>query len=136
MPAILTCVVRRKLGLSMGEKHWSLRELAARILAKICDRYGGNYNTLQPRITRNLMSCFMDTSKSLYTHYGCIVAMGALGREVIRAILVPNLKTYSDLLSSYANDPDLIKRGAAARCYNTIVVCLNDVLSYAHKCYI
>ncbi|RGB27301.1 hypothetical protein C1646_769294 [Rhizophagus diaphanus] len=121
MPAILTCVVRRKLGLSMGEKHWSLRELAARILAKICDRYGGSYNTLQPRITRNLMSCFMDTSKSLYTHYGCIVAMGALGREVIRTILVPNLKTYGDLLSTYANDLDPIKRDAAARCYNTIV---------------
>ncbi|RIA97671.1 hypothetical protein C1645_871171 [Glomus cerebriforme] len=121
MPAILTCVVRRKLGQSIEEKHWSLRELAARILAKICDRYGGSYNTLQPRITRNLMSCFMDTSKSLYTHYGCIVAMGALGREVIRTILVPNLKTYGDLLSTYANDPDLTKRDAASRCYNTIV---------------
>ncbi|CAI2172979.1 10231_t:CDS:2 [Funneliformis geosporum] len=129
MPAILTCVVRRKLGLSMSDKHWSLRELGARILAKICDRYGGSYNDLQPRITRNLMSSFMDTSKSLFTHYGCIVAMGALGREVIRSILVPNLKTYGDLLSTYANDPDQIKRDAANRCYKTIV----DILAKLKK---
>ncbi len=70
----------------------------------------------------------MDTSKSLFTHYGCIVAMGALGREVIRSILVPNLKIYGDLLSTYANDPDPIKRDAATKCYNTIVVCFNTYL--------
>ncbi|RHZ44765.1 hypothetical protein Glove_709g16 [Diversispora epigaea] len=114
MPAILTCVVRKKIGVDF-DKHWETRELAAHILAKICDRFGASYNTLQPRITRTLLSAFTDPSKSLSTHYGCIVAMGALGREVIRSILVPNLKTYSEILSLHKNSPE------ALRCYNAIV---------------
>ncbi|CAG8717225.1 5395_t:CDS:2, partial [Acaulospora morrowiae] len=116
MPAILTCVVRRKIGVDPDNSHWEIRELAAHILAKICDRYGASYNTLQPRITRVLLSAFTDSSKSLSTHYGCIVAMGALGREVIRSILVPNLKTYAEILS--LNNVSDVK---AMRCYNAIV---------------
>lgn len=115
MPAILTCIVRKKIGVD-SDKHWETRELAAHILAKICDKFGTSYNTLQPRITRTLLSTFTDQSKSLSTHYGCIVAMGGLGREVIRSILVPNLKTYSEILSLHKNSAE------AVRCYNAIVV--------------
>ncbi|CAG8434714.1 7800_t:CDS:2 [Diversispora eburnea] len=108
MPAILTCAVRKKIGVDF-DKHWETRELAAHILAKICDRFGASYNTLQPKIIRTLLSAFTDPSKSLSTHYGCIVAMGALGREVIRSILVPNLKTYSEILSLQKNNREALQ---------------------------
>ncbi|CAG8835118.1 23774_t:CDS:2, partial [Racocetra persica] len=116
VPAILTCVVRKKFGLD-PEYHWRIRDSAARVLAKICDRFGMEYNTLQPRVIKTLLSALIDQTKSLSTHYGCIVALGALGREVIKTILVPNLKTYSEILEQRKK----LDKNKAERCENTIM---------------
>ncbi|CAJ0912903.1 11932_t:CDS:10 [Entrophospora sp. SA101] len=97
MPAILTCILRNNLGVhdnSSSELQWQIRELAARIIAKICDRYGGTYITI-----------------------------GAMGREAIRNILVPNLKKYETVLNKYSNDSVL--GGVVTRNYNAIL----DILS-------
>ncbi|CAG8507264.1 4231_t:CDS:2 [Racocetra fulgida] len=99
------------------EYHWRIRDSAARVLAKICDRFGLEYNTLQPRVIKTLLSALIDQTKTLSTHYGCIVALGALGREVIKTILVPNLKTYSEILEQRKK----LDKNKAERCENAIM---------------
>ncbi|RIB06222.1 hypothetical protein C2G38_2278195 [Gigaspora rosea] len=116
VPAILTCVVRKKFGPD-PDYHWKIRDSAALVLAKICDRFGMEYNTLQPRVIKTLLSALTDPTKSLSTHYGCIVALGALGREVVKTILVPNLKTYSEILEQRKK----VDKNKAERCENAIL---------------
>nr|CAG8609595.1 11160_t:CDS:10 [Entrophospora candida] len=154
MPAILTCILRNNLGVhdnSSSELQWQIRELAARIIAKICDRYGGTYSSLQTRITKLLIEALNDNvnnnddqhdnqhryqnryhhnhhnhhrqHNNLYSHYGSIVTIGAMGREAIRNILVPNLKKYETVLNKYSNDSVL--GGVVTRNYNAIL----DILS-------
>jgi hypothetical protein len=82
------------------EDHWSLREFAALLTAEICRKYGDAYHTLQPRITKTLLHAFLDPSKPLTTHYGAIMGLGMLGKEVVRVLLLPNVKAYGKLIES------------------------------------
>ncbi|KAF9984663.1 hypothetical protein BGZ75_003759 [Mortierella antarctica] len=98
MPAILTCIVGKRLGETPQEDHWSLRSTATDILLLICRRYGTSYHTLQPRITRTLLRAFLDPEKALTTHYGAILGLSRLGNEVFKTLVLPNLKTYSTVI--------------------------------------
>ncbi|KAI8909251.1 hypothetical protein BC831DRAFT_228099 [Entophlyctis helioformis] len=91
IPAILTCVVVKKLSAAASENHWSLRLYAAQLASHICVHYGGSYQTLQPRITKTLLRAFLDPLKPLATVYGSLAALAALGREVVEALIVPNV---------------------------------------------
>ncbi|KAG0214040.1 hypothetical protein BGX28_002906 [Mortierella sp. GBA30] len=98
MPAILTCVVGKRLGETPQEDHWSLRSTATDILLLICHKYGTSYHTLQPRITRTLLRAFLDPEKALTTHYGAILGLSRMGPEVFKTLVLPNLKTYSNVI--------------------------------------
>lgn len=98
MPAILTCIVGKRLGETPQEDHRSLRSTATDILLLICRRYGSSYHTLQPRITRTLLRAFLDPEKALTTHYGAILGLSRMGNEVFKTLVLPNLKTYSTVI--------------------------------------
>ncbi|KAJ1679226.1 histone H4-like TAF Taf6, SAGA complex subunit [Spiromyces aspiralis] len=98
MPALLTCLVGKTLCESPEEDHWSLRNKAAMMIAQICTEFGDSYHTLRTRITRTLLRAFLDLSKSLTTHYGAITGLSMLGADVIRVLIVPNIKEYMSLL--------------------------------------
>jgi len=49
---------------------------------QILRRYGSAYTTLEPRIAKTLLRAFLDPLKPQTTHYGAIVGLDALGREV------------------------------------------------------
>eukprot|EP00793_Prasinoderma_coloniale_P001147 PRCOL_00006138-RA len=142
MPSILTCLVGKRLGvpkaageggagpgggLAPAEKsaadksaaltvdHWQLREHAASLVALVCERFGGSYANLQPRITRTLVRALMDPKKPLTTHYGSIVGIAALGARVVQLLLMPNLGEYLTLLEEEAAKAE--KTGDAARQY-------------------
>ncbi|KAJ1920027.1 histone H4-like TAF Taf6, SAGA complex subunit [Mycoemilia scoparia] len=123
MPALLTCLVGKKLCESPGEDHWSLREKAASMIAYICTEFGGLYHTLQARITRTLLRAFLDPSKPLTTHYGAITGLYQLGSDVIRVLLVPNVKAYMTLLEtelSKKSNPQLVEE--AGRCRKALLI--------------
>ncbi|EGG22084.1 TATA-binding protein-associated-factor [Cavenderia fasciculata] len=82
MPSMMTCLLGRKLCQSANENHWKLRDYVADILVLVCKKYGDSYGSLQGRITRTLLQALHDTSKSLPTHYGAIVALSALEPEL------------------------------------------------------
>jgi hypothetical protein len=100
MPAILTCLVGKRLCEKPTENHWELRDYCATLVSYICRRFGTAYKTLQPRITKTLLHAFLDPTKPLTTHYGAVVGLSALGIYVIQLLLLPNIASYHRLLES------------------------------------
>ena len=72
MPAILTCTVGNPLCFKPEEDHWALRDVAAELVAYICDRFGSVYTNLRPRVSQTLHSAIFDTKKPVTTLYGVI----------------------------------------------------------------
>jgi len=92
VPAVLTCIVGKKLCSRPTEDHWTLRDLAAHIATTICYRYGSTYTNLQPRITKTLFEAFSDKRKPLTTLYGAIVAISRLGPLCVELLLLPSIE--------------------------------------------
>ncbi|KAJ6343326.1 hypothetical protein OIU76_005132 [Salix suchowensis] len=98
MPSVVTCLVARKLGNRFADNHWELRDYTAKLVASICKRFGHVYNSLQTRLTKTLLNALLDPKRSLTQHYGAIQGLAALGPNVVRLLLLPNLKPYLHLL--------------------------------------
>jgi transcription initiation factor TFIID subunit 6 len=127
MPSILTCLIAKRIGnqtkLSTKEAY-ALRDLAASILQLVIDRYSSSYSTLKARITRSLFKAYMDNKKPFPTHYGAIIGLRVMGKEVVRALLVPNLKIYAEFLlaPAFASDADPSLKSDAEKCLDAIMV--------------
>ena len=78
MPAVLTCVVGKRLCSSPLEDHWRLRHKAAWLATQLLERYKDKYPDLLPRVTQTLVEALRDRRKPLSTHYGAIVGMQLL----------------------------------------------------------
>lgn len=62
---------------------------------------------LKPRLARTCLKHFLDPSKPIGTHYGAIIGLQAIGGpELVRALIVPNLKEYDGFLSDLIEDAD------------------------------
>ena len=126
LPSLLTLVLARRLCSDASDDHWTLRRNAATLLRLVCDKYGRTYNTLQPRITRTLLNALLDTSRSLPTHYGAVVAITALGIPAIRATLLPYIRPYATLLARLlsgtgdGNSGSQIRRMEAGRVWGAL----------------
>jgi transcription initiation factor TFIID subunit 6 len=91
--------VGKQLCLEPFEDHWALRDYSAGILQLVCINYASAYPDLQPGITRTLLQAWMDPSRSLTTHYGCIFGLYKLGHKVVKALVMPYVPAYHDVLS-------------------------------------
>ncbi|CAH2033389.1 unnamed protein product [Thlaspi arvense] len=98
MPSVITCLIAKRLGKRLSDNHWDLRNLAASTVASTCKRFGHVYHNLLPRVTRSLLHTFLDPTKALPQHYGAILGMVALGLNVVRFVVLPNLEPYLLLL--------------------------------------
>ncbi|XP_057978004.1 transcription initiation factor TFIID subunit 6-like [Malania oleifera] len=135
MPAVLTCLVVKRLGNRFSDNHWELRNFTAKLIAAICKRFGHVYHNLQPRVTRTLLHAFLDPTKALPQHYGAVQGLAALGPGVVRLLILPNLESYLQLL-----EPEMLlekqkneaKRHEAWRVYGALVnaagLCIYDQL--------
>jgi transcription initiation factor TFIID subunit 6 len=119
MPPLLTCLVGKRLSASLAEDHWALRDFAASLVALICDRFGRNYGTLQPRVTKTLLHALLDPTKSLATHYGAIRGLTELGPMVIEVLLMPNVVAYVDALRPH-RDVNSPNKADAERCFEAL----------------
>lgn len=109
------------------DDHWSIRDFAARLMALVCQRYGKAYHTMQPRITKTLLHAFLDVKKPMTTHYGAIVGMSQLGREVIRTVILPNSKAYADnILREPLQASNTIRHLEASKCRDALTVSLSN----------
>lgn len=104
MPTVLTCLVAKKLS-PPDQDHWSLRRRAATLTARICREQNAKYPTLQPRTTKTLLRAFLDPQKPRTTHFGAVVGLGELGKEVVRVLVLPNVSAYGVTLREELPDP-------------------------------
>ncbi|MQM02340.1 hypothetical protein Taro_035107 [Colocasia esculenta] len=124
MPSIITCLVAKRLGHRLADNHWELRDFSASLVASICRRFGHVYHNLQSRVTKTLLNAFLDPSKAMTQHYGAIQGLAALGPNVVRLLILPNLEPYLQLL-----EPEMLlekqkneaKRNEAWRVYGALI---------------
>lgn len=112
MPCILTLLLAKRIGPVIKEsssssdevifealqKQLAVREFAAILLQHIIKVYGSSYSTLMPRVTRTLLRALLDSTKPIGTHYGALLGLQNMGNEVIKLVLVGNLKMWSKLV--------------------------------------
>ena len=127
MPSILTCLVAKRLGdpsKSLARESYALRDLAASLLSLVLQRFSASYATLKPRITRSLLKAYLDNKKPFPTHYGAITGLRVMGVEVVRTLLVPNLKLYTEVLlqPALSDDADPSQKYDAEKCLEAIMV--------------
>ncbi|GAU17813.1 hypothetical protein TSUD_172020 [Trifolium subterraneum] len=124
MPSIVTCLVSKRLGSRLTDNHWELRDFTANLVASICKRFGHVYSNLQSRLTKTLLNAFLDPKKALTQHYGAIQGLGALGSNVVRLLLLPNLEAYIRLLEPemlLETQKNEVKRHEAWRVYGALL---------------
>ena len=104
----MTCLVGRRLGNSPDPlAPYPLRRLAASVISFITKQYSKSSHTLKPRLARTCLKNFLDPSKSSPTHYGAIIGLRAIGGpELVRALIVPNLKEYEAYLVEAMEDTE------------------------------
>lgn len=79
--------------------HYEVRDISASILHTMCQKYSSSNQGLKARIARICLKQFMDPNKPLGTHYGALKALLLIsGVEGMRALVLPNLKIYDELL--------------------------------------
>ena len=62
---------------------------------------------LKPRLARTCLKNFLDPSKAAPTHYGAILGLQAIGGpEVVRALILPNLKEYDAYIADAIDETD------------------------------
>ncbi|KAF7720184.1 Transcription initiation factor TFIID subunit [Penicillium ucsense] len=121
VPSILTCLVGRSLGGANDlSEQFALRDLAASLLGLIAKKYSHSSHMLKPRLVRSCLKSFLDPSKPFGAHYGAVIGLQAVGgAEVIRVLVIPNLKDYSKLLGDGLDDS--ARRPAAERVLSVLL---------------
>lgn len=106
VPCILTLLLAKRVGPPVPENadddavleiikgQFAVRQFASLLLQHIIDSFGSSYSTLKPRVTRTFLRALLDSSKPLGTHYGALLGIEKLGTEVIRLVLVGNVKMW------------------------------------------
>ncbi|KAJ3388651.1 hypothetical protein HDU92_001402 [Lobulomyces angularis] len=104
IPAILTCSISKKLSSTPNEDHWTLRRTAATLLRLIVEKYSNSYPSLQPRLTKTLTRALLDRSKGRGSIYGAIFGLVSMGEQVLRIMVLPNVKFVSEYLLNTENE--------------------------------
>ncbi|CUM48208.1 unnamed protein product [Debaryomyces tyrocola] len=114
MPCILTLLLAKRIGPIIKDNssnevlknQLAVREFAAILLEHIIKVYGSSYSTLKPRVTRTLLRALLDSSKPIGTHYGALLGLKNMGNEVVKLVLIGNLKMWCKLVVDEGNKND------------------------------
>lgn len=109
IPSIATCIVSRQLcGRPEVDNHWALRDFASRLMAQICKNFNTSTNNVQTRVTRMFSQALAKNNQTpLASLYGAIEGLCELGPEVIKALVIPKIKSISDRIESCIEGPGL-----------------------------
>ncbi|CCE82997.1 Piso0_002770 [Millerozyma farinosa CBS 7064] len=117
MPCILTLQLAKRIGPTSKDdesseaedslkKQLAVREFAAILLDHIIKVYGSSYSTLKARVTRTLLRALLDYSKPVGTHYGTLLGLKNMGPEVIKLVVIGNLKIWYKQVIEDSNKTD------------------------------
>lgn len=129
VPPVLTCLIGRQLGGGTAEltEQFALRDLAASLLGLISKKYSHASHTLKPRLARSCLKNFLDPAKPFGTHYGAVIGLHAIGgRDVVRELILPNLKPYDKLLRDAIAD-DGPRRSEAEKVLGALLAVLSTL---------
>ncbi|KAG7207746.1 hypothetical protein KM043_009359 [Ampulex compressa] len=109
IPSIATCIVSRQLCVRPEvDNHWALRDFASRLMAQICKNFNTSTNNVQTRVTRMFSQALAKNSQTpLASLYGAIEGLCELGPDVIKALVIPKIKSISDRIESCIEGPGL-----------------------------
>ncbi|SGZ58549.1 CIC11C00000003538 [Sungouiella intermedia] len=122
MPCILTLLLAKRIGtpikdaaddeaiLELLKGQFAVREFASLLLEHVINAYGSSYSTLKPRVTRTLLRALLDSSKPIGTQYGALLGLEKLGPEVIKLVLVGNLKLWYKLVIENSDKSQVEKK--------------------------
>jgi len=129
VPPVLTCLIGRSLGSGIGTlDHYDLRDLAASLLGHLCSKYSKYSHNLKPRLARSCLKTLLDPKKPFGSHYGAILGLKAIGgAEVVRQLIVPNLKAYGELLEEDISN-DGMKKAEAEKVMSAILNALGSLI--------
>lgn len=130
VPPVLTCLIGRTLGSGIGTlDHYDLRDLAASLLGHLCRKYSKYSHNLKPRLARSCLKTFLDPKKPFGSHYGAILGLKAIGgAEVVRQLIVPNLRLYTELLEDDINSEQSMKKAEAEKVVGAILNALGALV--------
>ena len=75
------------------------------MLSSITRKYSKSSHMLKPRLARTCLKHFLDPTKPLGANYGGIIGLQAIGGpEIVRALIVPNLREYEELVKDTTDD--------------------------------
>ena len=101
MPSLLTCVVSKRLCQDAAkEDHWKLRDHAAEVVARVCDKFGSKYPKLQLRIAKTYRKALSNPHTPWTTSYGVLIGLCNLGVRVIENVLLPNCEEFFERLKN------------------------------------
>ncbi|MCJ1365910.1 hypothetical protein MMC16_005035 [Acarospora aff. strigata] len=128
VPPVLTCLVGRRLGSATDPfAHFALRDLAASLVGMITKKYAKTSHTLKPRLARTCLKHFLDPNKPLGAHYGAIIGLQAIGGpDVVRALILPNLKIYESVIKDEIAE-DGAKKAEAEMVLGAILTTLSSL---------
>jgi len=112
VPPILTCLIGKRLGLDSDcLASYSLRRSSASVLSSVSKKYSKSSQSLKPRLARTCLKAFLDPTKPLGSNYGGVIGLRAIGGpEVVRALILPNLKEYEGLIKEALDAPEDTRR--------------------------
>ena len=115
IPAVFTCLLNKQICLRPeSEDHWSLRELAAKILAKVCKKYSNSINNIQSRITRTLSNALKSNTQGLSVLFGALAGLTELGQEVTVSLVIPKLRQIGEFMKQALSPPVKLTEQVAA----------------------
>ena len=80
---------------------------------------------LKPRLARTCLKHFLDPTKPLGANYGGIIGLQAVGGpEVVRALVVPNLKEYEEIVKDAIDSMDDGKKNEGEMVINALLEAL------------
>uniref|UniRef100_A0A6S8RS04 TAF6 C-terminal HEAT repeat domain-containing protein n=1 Tax=Ditylum brightwellii TaxID=49249 RepID=A0A6S8RS04_9STRA len=126
LPALITCVVARRLSSRPFDDHWGLREEAARTLVKACNAFGDQYTALKARVIKTLCEA-MSPDKPLSTQYGGMAGLSLFGPKTVDAFILPlakgNWEKWEKALESqgYNNSADFERRFEIQQCQHALL---------------
>lgn len=123
LPAVISCLVGKRLCRNPRDDHWALRDYTARLIQKICSKYTKGYVKVQQRITKTFVDALKDVKRPLTTHYGAIIGTACLGRHAVDAMLLPLLSTYMPKIKRLLEHPEQkpVRRFEASKVFGAIV---------------
>jgi len=107
-PAVMSCILAKQLcARPEADNHWALRDYAAVRSALMVKMFSSNIHGLRNRIMRIFLRTFNNERLPLVTHYGALIGLCEMGKEMIEELVFPIIRTLGDRIMKITENPSI-----------------------------